>query len=169
MNIVPPIIVLMGVSGVGKTTVGRALAERLGYAFHDGDDFHPPENVAKMAAGEPLQDADRRPWLAKLHRLIVSSIRQGKTAVVACSALKRDYRRQLAGGTPAVTFVFLQGSYALIEARMRAREDHFMGAQMLRSQFETLEAPRADEALVVNVDKASVEQIVERIVVALDD
>lgn len=159
----------MGVSGVGKTTVGRALAERLGYAFYDGDDFHPPQNVAKMAAGEPLEDRDRRPWLAKLNELIAVLSAQDKPAVVACSALKRDYRRQLARGVPGVRLVFLKGSFELIEARMRAREGHFMGAQMLESQFEALEPPRADEAITVNVDDGGVEQIVERIVAALDD
>lgn len=159
----------MGVSGAGKTTVGRALAERLDCAFYDGDDFHPPENVAKMAAGEPLQDRDRRPWLAKLNELITGLSRRNKGAVVACSALKRDYRRQLARGVPGVTFVFLQGSFELIEARMRARDDHFMGVQMLESQFEALESPRTDEAITVNVDDSSVEKIVQRIVAALDD
>lgn len=159
----PGIIVLMGVSGSGKTTVGRALAERLDCAFYDGDAFHPPENVAKMAAGEPLQDVDRRPWLARLNELISGLSRQSKCAVLACSALKRDYRRQLARGVPEVTFVFLQGSFETIEARMRAREDHFMGAQMLQSQFEALEPPRKGEAITVNVDR-SVQQIVERIV-----
>lgn len=158
----------MGVSGAGKTTIGQALAERLEIPFYDGDDFHPPQNVAKMAAGEPLQDADRRPWLAKLHELIATLSRQERAAVVACSALKRTYRRQLARGVPGVIFVFLQGSFDLIEARMRARDEHFMGPQMLQSQFEALEPPGADEAITVNVDDGSVAQIVERIVAALD-
>lgn len=159
----------MGVSGSGKTTVGRALAERLDCAFFDGDDFHPPENVAKMAAGEPLQDADRRPWLAKLNALIGGLSSRNQCAIVACSALKRDYRRRLARDVPGVTFVFLKGSFAIIEARMRARDDHFMGAQMLQSQFEALEPPGADEAVTVNVDDGSVAQIVERILAALDN
>lgn len=161
------VIVMMGVSGSGKTTVGRRLAERLGWPFVDGDDLHPEENVRKMARGEPLTDGDRRPWLTRVARLIGEQLERGQPAVVACSALKRSYRERLRQGREKVIFVHLEGDYALIRRRMAAREGHFMEAEMLRSQFRTLERPGEDEAITVSVG-ADVEAIVGEIVRRLE-
>ncbi len=135
-------VVVMGVSGSGKSSVGRRLARRLRADFADADDYHPPANVAKMAAGTPLDDDDRRPWLERLHALIAEHLADGCTLVLACSALKERYRAALAGGDPRVHFVYLAGDYATIEARMRRRRTHYMKAAMLRSQFDALEEPR---------------------------
>lgn len=147
-----PVIVMMGVSGSGKTAVGQALAHRLKCPFFDGDDFHPPENVAKMARGMPLDD-DRRPWLVALHDLIDGYISQDRTAVVACSALKKDYRRFLAQGNADLVFVYLKGDFDLVWRRLTAREDHYMKAGMLQSQFDDLEEPSAGEALSVDINR----------------
>lgn len=160
------ILILTGVAGSGKTTIGRALAHRLDVPFYDGDDFHPPQNVAKMTRGEPLDDADRAPWLARLHELLAGLSARHEQAVISCSALKRVYRQQLAQDLPNVTFIYLQGNFDLIYARMRARRDHYMSAAMLQSQFEALEPPTTDEAIVVHIDD-SVEAIVENIVATL--
>jgi gluconokinase len=156
------VFVIMGVSGCGKSTVGVALAEKLDCPFYDGDDYHPPENVAKMASGIPLNDVDRHPWLAKLHDMIGKHLERGETAVVACSALKKKYRRQLRKGNNGLQFIFLKGSFELIWSRMSARQNHYMKAEMLRSQFETLEEPDGDEALVIGIEN-DVESIVEMI------
>lgn len=157
------VYLVMGVSGSGKSTVGRALAQRLGVPFYDGDDFHPAANVAKMSRGIPLDDADRVPWLARLHDLIAGHLARGATAVVACSALKKQYRDQLRAGSDGVNIIYLQGSFALIQQRMAARPDHFMPAGMLRSQFDALEPPASDCAFSVDVDQ-SVDSIVDSIV-----
>jgi gluconokinase len=155
------VVLLMGVSGSGKTTVGTLLAEQLGWEFFDGDDFHPEENVAKMRAGEPLTDADRAPWLARLRTLVDRLLDAGRPAVLACSALRDAYRRQLrAGHEGQVQVVYLRGSAALLRSRLAARHGHFMKAALLESQLATLEEPR--DALVVDVD-APPETIVERI------
>jgi gluconokinase len=143
------VYVIMGVSGCGKSTVGRALAQRLGCPFYDGDDFHPAANVAKMAAAVPLTDADREPWLGRLAELIDNHLRWGETAVIACSALKREYRNQLRL-SHQVQFVYLYGEFDLIWQRMQQRSDHYMPAAMLQSQFETLEPPGPEEALHLN-------------------
>lgn len=156
-------LVVMGVSGCGKSTVGQAVADRLGWPFYDGDDFHPPENVAKMAAGQPLNDADRAPWLDRLHDLIHDHLWQGRGAVVACSALKGRYRDVLRAGNDGLEFVFLQGDFDLIWRRMRARSDHYMKAPMLQSQFDALEPPGPEEALTVSID-APVEEIVVHLI-----
>ncbi len=150
-------LILMGVSGTGKTTVGRALARVLGWAFIEGDDHHPPENIAKMGSGVPLDDADRAAWLAALHDLIHEYLRNGNPLVVTCSALKQKYRDQLLAGNPGAVFVHLQGSYELILDRMRARREHFMKSELLRSQFEALENP-------VGVVTVGIDQPVERVV-----
>lgn len=158
------VYVLMGVSGCGKTTVGQALADTFGVPFFDGDDFHPAENVAKMASGTPLTDDDRRPWLARLHDLMADHLDRGESAVVACSALKADYRAQLSDGqADRVQFVYLRGDFDLIWERMQARDGHFMKADMLRSQFDTLEAPSTDEALIVDID-ADTDALVQQII-----
>lgn len=145
------VFVVMGVSGCGKTTVGMALAEKLGCTFYDGDDFHPAENVAKMASGKPLNDDDRHPWLARLHDLITDHLARGETAVLACSALKKKYRNQLREGNDEITIVYLQGSYDLIWQRMTARPGHYMKANMLQSQFDALEPPSPQNTLIANV------------------
>ncbi len=151
-------VILMGVSGCGKSTVGQALAAALGWAFHDGDDYHPPENVAKMSAGQPLTDADRVSWLAALHNLIAECLSKNQEVVVACSALKQAYRNQLLTGNAGAEIVYLRGSFELIEARMKARAKHYMRAGMLASQFAALEEPEG--VLAVDIGPP-VEQIAE--------
>jgi len=157
------IVVVMGVSGAGKTTVGEALAARLGWAFVEGDALHPAANVAKMAAGEPLTDADRAPWLAAIARRIDELSAGG--AVVTCSALKRAYRSVLA--RPGVRFVFLTGEPEVLEKRMAARRGHFMPPSLLASQLATLEPPGPSENAVAVDIGADVNEQVEAIVTAL--
>lgn len=159
--------VVMGVSGCGKSTVGQALADYLECPFYDGDDFHPPDNVAKMAAGEPLNDADRYPWLANLHALMAEHLERGETAVVACSALKKKYRDQLRGTLDAVAFIYLRGNFDLIWGRMQAREGHYMKANMLQSQFDALEEPEQNEAIIVDIDGLPAE-IMEQIIQTIE-
>ena len=139
----------MGVSGSGKTTLGKALAQRLGWEFFDADDFHPPENIAKMAAGIPLSDSDRAPWLAALHHQLLSTLSADCHAVLACSALKEPYRARLLEGMGGITVIYLKGSYDLIFSRMSIREDHYMKPGMLQSQFDALEEPK--DAIVLDV------------------
>jgi carbohydrate kinase (thermoresistant glucokinase family) len=143
-------LLVMGVSASGKTTVGRMLSARLGWEFFDGDDYHSPANIARMSAGIPLTDEDRAPWLARLHDLLARSLAEGRQAVLACSALKQRYREALLAGIPGVQVVYLKGSYDLILARMRRRPAHYMKPEMLRSQFDALEAPA--EAWIVEVE-----------------
>jgi len=147
------------VTGSGKTTVGRALAESLRWQFIDADDFHPPSNVAKMRAGIPLDDADRAPWLAALRTHIVGWLSSEANVVLACSALKQAYRDEVVV-SPDVRLVYLRGSSQLITARLRERHGHYMDPNLLSSQFATLEEPR--DALVVDVD-TSVDEIVKQI------
>lgn len=135
------IILLMGVSGSGKTTVGRRLARELGWTFADADDFHSAANRAKMAAGQPLDDRDRAPWLADLRAWIDERLVRGESAVLACSALKARYREVLQGGSGAVQLVYLTGAPELIRSRMESRQDHYMRAAMLQSQLAALEPP----------------------------
>lgn len=154
------IIVLMGVAGCGKTTVGRLLAAELGWGFRDADDFHPPANIAKMSRGQPLTDADRAPWLAALRRQIEDCLGRDSHAVVACSALKESYRRKLLVEPLRVKLVYLTGDPALLEQRLRQRRDHFMKPGMLASQFAALEPPA--DALTVDI-AAEPAEIVRRI------
>ncbi|HET7400367.1 MAG TPA: gluconokinase [Usitatibacter sp.] len=150
---VPAVIVVMGVSGSGKTTVAAELARRLHCDFAEGDDFHPEANVAKMRAGIPLDDHDRGPWLDAIAAWIAQARGSGRRCVVACSALKRAYRRRLAAGRDDVRFVYLQGEYELIAGRLARRRGHYMPPALLRSQFDALEEPGSDEnPLVVPVD-----------------
>jgi gluconokinase len=160
----PQALILMGVSGCGKTSVGQSLSQKLGWPFFDGDNFHPQENVDKMAAGHALDDDDRAPWLAILHSLISDHLTQGESLLLACSALKQAYRQQLSAGNPGTVFVYLKGDFDLIFGRMQARAGHYMKADMLRSQFEALEIPR--HAMIVDIDQ-SVEKITEEIVTQL--
>ena len=157
----PRFAVVMGVAGSGKTTVGEALAKRLGWRFYDADGFHPAENVAKMANGTPLTDSDRAPWLAALHALIASSLKENRPGVLACSALKESYRQKLLEGNEDVLIVYLKGSYDLIWSRLSLRQDHYMKPNMLKSQFEALEEPTNALALDVSL---TVDEIVEGIV-----
>ena len=143
------VIVIMGVTGAGKTTVGRQLADALGWRFHDADDFHPPANKAKMHAGVPLTDEDRWPWLRGLRRVIEQALADGAGAVVTCSALKRAYRDVLSGGLSGVQYVHLTGDRRVLEERLAARRDHFMNPALLDSQIATLEEP--ENALDVDV------------------
>jgi len=150
---VPYAIVVMGVSGCGKSSVGNALADRLGYDFVDADDLHPPENVAKMRGGTPLTDEDRWPWLAAVEAAMRERLMRGAGIVVACSALKRSYRDSLRSAGEAVRFVHLAGSQELIGARVARRRSHFFDPKLLASQFATLEAPDpADETDVTVLD-----------------
>lgn len=146
------IVIVMGVAGSGKTTIGARLAEEMGCHYYDGDDFHPAANIEKMAAGNPLTDEDREPWLASLRSLIDNHIQQGKQAVIACSALKRSYRQRLGRDLPAVRFVYLRGTYETIWERLKKRKDHFMKPEMLQSQFEVLEEPTGD-VLIYDVEE----------------
>lgn len=136
------IVVLMGVSGSGKSTVGKVLAEQLGWPFIEGDDYHPAANVAKMRRGDPLTDADRRPWLDALRGTVDETCDRGVNAVLACSALKHAYQEYLARDEPeCVHYVYLHGSEELIRQRLAARTGHFMDPNLLHSQFEALEPP----------------------------
>ena len=163
----PRILLLMGVSGSGKTTVGEMLAECLGWRFLEGDTLHPPANVEKMRAGIPLDDTDRLPWLAAVAGRIDIWRGQEASGIVACSALKRAYRDILIGARENVGLVHLRGSRDLIGARLAARQGHFMPAALLDSQFATLEAPGPDEQPIIVDADASPAAIVTRIMDAI--
>lgn len=143
------VVVVMGVSGAGKTTVGRLLAAALGATFVEGDNYHPPANVEKMRRGVALGDAERWPWLERLSREIGVWLEQGRTVVLACSALRQSYRDTLAAGRPGVVFVHLKGSEEVIRGRLALRRGHYMPPTLLASQFATLEAP--NDAIVADV------------------
>ncbi len=152
---VPPVLLVMGVSGSGKTTVARALADALGWDYQEGDDLHPPANVAKMRAGIPLTDEDRQPWLAAIGAWIDDQAHTGRPGIVTCSALKRAYRDGLRRGRPQVRLVFLEGSRKLIADRLSHRKGHFMPPSLLDSQFAALEDPGADEPVIdVEIDQS---------------
>jgi gluconokinase len=147
------ILIVMGVSGSGKTTVATALAQRLGWPFKDGDDLHPPSNVAKMHAGHPLDDSDRWPWLESIAARIDKWRGAGSSGMITCSALKRSYRAFLTKGRGEVRIVYLHGDMGLIAKRVAARSGHFMPSALLASQFSALEEPGPDEhAIQVEVD-----------------
>ena len=153
----PPLIVVMGVSGAGKTTLGRALAGAVGWDFADADDFHPPENIAKMRAGVPLSDADRAPWLAALGEEAGRRAAAGRPLVLACSALKRTYRDTLRTCVPDARFVFLDGARETLAARLASRDGHFMPASLLDSQLAALEPP--SDALRRDLDRPTPAQV----------
>lgn len=143
------VVILMGVSGAGKTTVGQLLARTLRWAFLDADSLHPDRNKDKMARGIPLSDADRRPWLRAVREWVHRFLSEGHNAVIACSALKQSYREEIVVDPARVKIVYLHGSQALITQRLQARTGHFMPSELLRSQFDALEEPQ--DAIVVDV------------------
>jgi len=147
------IIVIMGVTASGKTTIGTRASKRFGWPFYDADEFHPPANIAKMSRGEPLTDADREPWLKALHDKMAEEERAGHSAIFACSALKSRYRDVLRQGLPAVRFVFLKGDPEVLQARLDHRKGHFMPRTMLPSQMAALEEPEPGEALELDAAK----------------
>jgi gluconokinase len=167
-----PVLLVCGVSGSGKTTIGTLLAKRLGWQYAEADSFHPAANVAKMAAGHPLDDADREPWLAAIGAFIDETTAAGRPAVVTCSALKRAYRDQLRAGRPNVWLVFLDVPFDVVSDRLRARHGHFFPADLLASQYRDLEAPGPDEhVLHIAVDgspEATPDSVVDRILARLD-
>src|SRR5262245_33489582 len=154
----------MGVSGAGESTIGRRLAERLCWKFKEGDDLHSAQNVAKMRSGRPLTDTDRKPWLLAVADVIDQWRRRGEHGVIACSALRRAYRRQIVGARGDVRLVYLEGSCELIAKRLATRRGHFMPANLLDTQFATLEPPGPDEnPITVDIDRP-VDEIIKRIV-----
>lgn len=163
----PRHVVLMGVSGNGKTTTGTWLASELGRVFIEGDDFHPPENIAKMSSGVPLDDSDRRPWLAALAAEVARLEAAGQESVMACSALRRRYRDWLREGYPGMFFILLDAPYATLLERMRRRQ-HFMPPSLLQSQFDTLEPLEEDEAGVVVSVEAPPDQVVTMALAAME-
>lgn len=162
------VLIVMGVSGSGKSTVAALIAERLGWTFIDGDSFHSPENVAKMHAGRALDDADRAPWLARIAAWIQARLEEGQSAVVVCSALRRAYRDSLTRGSRRIRIVYLEGDRALIARRLADRHGHFMSPLLLDSQFAALEAPGPDEhPIIVEIaDPPAV--IADRVLARLD-
>jgi gluconokinase len=160
-------VVVMGVSGAGKSTVGQLIAAQLGAPFRDADSFHPPANVTKMSSGQPLTDEDRWPWLRAIAAWIAEHRAAGTTCVVTCSALKRVYRDIVTDSQRAdVRIVYLKGDFQLIAARLAARKGHFMPPALLKSQFDTLQEPAADEHAIVAPIDATPEEIAAR---ALED
>ncbi|HET7675609.1 MAG TPA: gluconokinase [Gammaproteobacteria bacterium] len=156
------IVVVMGVSGAGKTTIGKLLARRLGWPFADADEFHSAANIAKMHSGVALDDADRKPWLEAIARRIDAWRDEGRCGVVTCSALKRRYRDIVIGDRPDVRLVYLRGEQALIAGRLVARHGHFMPSELLASQYAALEEPTADERpITIEIDKSPEEQVDE--------
>lgn len=149
MSLPSRIVLIMGVAGSGKTTVGRQLATELGWPYHEADDFHSAANKAKMGRGEPLNDTDRAPWLAAIRAAMDDAVAHGRSAVFTCSALKESYRRILTSGRPEVRLVFLTGDRALLQARLESRPGHYMKAGMLDSQLAILEPPA--DALTLDV------------------
>ncbi len=160
------VITVMGVAGSGKTTIGKLLAARNGGKFHDADDFHPPENIAKMAAGKPLNDTDCAPWLTRLWREVVDATPSGKLTILACSALKRIYREKLGTGSEGVILVYLKGDPATLTECLIGRTEHFMKSGMLESQLATLEEPSPREGVTVDIS-GTVEKIENDIETAL--
>jgi gluconokinase len=156
------IVIIFGVSGAGKTTIGKLLAEQLGWRFLEADDFHPRANIEKMRSGRPLTDEDRWPWLERLREQISTSLASKQDAVLACSALKRAYRERLRVSGD-VKFVFLRGDYALVEKQLRRRRAHFMNPDLLLSQFTDLEEPEADEDVLTIELGRTPQELVEEI------
>jgi gluconokinase len=165
-----PVLLVCGVSGSGKTTIGTLLAKRLGYVYAEADAFHPAANVAKMAAGHPLTDADRAPWLSAIGSFIDATTAEARPAVVTCSALKRAYRDQLRAGRPNVRLIFLDVARDVVTERLQARHGHFFPADLLESQYRDLEAPDPDEhVLHIAVDSPNTtpDEVVDQILADL--
>jgi gluconokinase len=161
-------IILMGVSGSGKSTIGAAVAREIQAKFIDGDDLHPRANIQKMASGHPLNDDDRAPWLQRLNDAAYSLNHKNETGIIVCSALKRRYRDLLRKDNDNMVFVYLKGSFDVIQARLQARAGHFMPTTLLKSQFEALEEPTADEKDVICIDiDTDIDGVVSRCVAAL--
>lgn len=161
----PKLLLLMGVSGCGKTTTGQRLSRILGWPFRDGDSFHPPQNIAKMSSGLPLTDEDRWPWIDAIGAWMDEQIQTGQSAVVSCSALRKAYRIRLTAGRPEVQLVFLKGPREVIAERLARRKSHFMPASLLESQFAALEEPRGGERpLIVSVTLPP-NRVIDRILV----
>lgn len=160
-----PQLVLMGVAGSGKSAVGLELARMTGWDFHDADDFHPPENKAKMRGGISLTDEDRKPWLENLHDLLARYAGDRRPVILACSALKRRYRKVLAGDLSTVLFVYMKGSFETFRRRMERRKHHYMKAGMLESQLDTLEEPdpRREAAITLDVDRGAPGELAEEV------
>jgi gluconokinase len=164
----PCVLVVMGVSGSGKTTVASQLARALDWQFEDGDRFHPPQNVEKMHSGHPLDDEDRWPWLRAIARWIDATYAAGRRGVITCSALKRSYREILIDERAYVRLVYLKGEMALIARRVAVRQEHFMPSSLLKSQFEALEEPGPDERPIIVSIEPDPHDIVAEIMVKLD-
>ncbi|HEN3604302.1 TPA: gluconokinase [Yersinia enterocolitica] len=163
-------IIVMGVSGSGKTTVGEAVARRIHAKFIDGDDLHPRANIQKMGSGHPLNDEDRMPWLERLSDAAYSLHHKNESGIIVCSALKRRYRDRLREGNPEMVFLYLKGSFDVIMERLKARSGHFMPTDLLKSQFEALEEPGSEEPDVICVDiDADIDEVVQRCVLALSE
>ncbi len=162
-------IIVMGVSGSGKTTVGEGVARRIHAKFIDGDDLHPRANIQKMGSGHPLNDEDRMPWLERLSDAAYSLHHKNESGIIVCSALKRRYRDRLREGNPEMVFLYLKGSFDVIMERLKARSGHFMPTDLLKSQFEALEEPGSEEPDVICVDiDADIDEVVQRCVLALE-
>lgn len=162
-------IIVMGVSGSGKTTVGEAVARQIHAKFIDGDDLHPRANIQKMGSGHPLNDEDREPWLERLSDAAYSLHHKNETGIIVCSALKRRYRDRLREGNQGMIFLYLKGSFDIIMERLKARSGHFMPTDLLKSQFDTLEEPNSGEPDVICVDiDADIDEVVRRCVQALE-
>jgi gluconokinase len=159
------VIIITGVSGSGKTTIGEALANQLGWIFRDADDFHPEANIAKMKQGTPLNDADRQPWLKSLKSAIAQFLESNTNAILACSALTDKYRQLLSSDSKQVEFIYLKGSFDLIQHRLKQRKGHYMKADLLQSQFDLLEEPT--DALVIDITQ-SAEVITQQIIRGLE-
>jgi gluconokinase len=156
------IIVLMGVSCAGKTTIGRLLAKDLGWRFYEGDAFHSQTNIEKMEKGVPLTDSDRESWLRSLRQVIDETTRRSEPAIIACSALKKSYRDYLREGRENLHFVYLRGDYDLIRRRLEERKNHFMDPALLRSQFDTLEEPMKVLVVDVSQDPRSIADLIKK-------
>ncbi|MEX1114129.1 MAG: gluconokinase [Akkermansiaceae bacterium] len=146
------VVIVMGVAGCGKSTIGALLAARNGGVFFDADDFHPAASIDKMASGIPLDDGDRQPWLARLRSEVIDAAATGSFTVLACSALKKSYRQQLGVGTPGVNLIYLKGEAALLAGRLAGRAGHYMKAGMLESQLATLEEPSPAEGIHIGIE-----------------
>tara|TARA_R110002051_G_scaffold235393_3_gene296900 strand:- start:4173 stop:4676 length:504 start_codon:yes stop_codon:yes gene_type:complete len=153
---------IMGVSGTGKSTIGKLLSNKLALPFYDGDDYHPKANIDKMAAGKPLNDDDRHDWLVQLNKIALKNKELG--SIIACSSLKKKYRDILKKDLTHFCFIFLEGSFDLILSRMKKRKNHFMPAELLKSQFETLEIPDSSEAFITVSIEHTPDQIISEII-----